>query len=374
MEILEERLQDVTTQGKNQNIVTKRKRLLDLLLYAWMKKKWQKHKPVDISKFKPEKVRNILVVSSTAIGDTLLSTPAIRAVRRQYPQARIVAHISSKYKDLFANNPDIDQIVPYCGGYKQFFKTIKEFRKHCFDAALIFHGNGPQAIPMAYLSSAPFILRYPVPQDYGFLLSHSKEPFDYWKEHVIIARLKTAELIGCSIEDTRMVLSVEDDERDVINNFLSNYGVTRETRLVGFQSGASDDYKKWPAECFSSLGRMLLDSDQNITIILTGSPAEKKDCGKIVKNICAHGKNRVINAAGALPLRYLKALVERLDVLVTNDTGTMHVAIALGTKTVSLFCPTLASCIGPIQDMDRHIVIQKPRPCDDACIGKKCNT
>ena len=78
----------------------------------------------------PSSVKNILVVSSTAIGDTLLSTPAIRAVREKYPEAVITAHFNASNMELFKNNPHINGIIPYYGGYRKFLQTIREFRKH----------------------------------------------------------------------------------------------------------------------------------------------------------------------------------------------------------------------------------------------------
>src|SRR3990172_12186816 len=87
--------------------------------------------------FRPEEVRNILVVSSTAIGDTLFSTPAIRAVRKAFPKARLVALLNAANMDLFSNNPNIDMIVPYHGGDSPFFRTINEVKKKEIEPAFI---------------------------------------------------------------------------------------------------------------------------------------------------------------------------------------------------------------------------------------------
>src|SRR3989304_5461203 len=79
--------------------------------------------------FRPEEVRNILVVSSTALRATLLSTPAIRAVRKAFPKARLVALLNAANMDLFSNNPNIDMIVPYHGGGSRFFLAINGRKK-----------------------------------------------------------------------------------------------------------------------------------------------------------------------------------------------------------------------------------------------------
>ncbi len=152
----------------------------------------------DLNHFEPEDVKNILVVSSTAIGDTLLSTPAIRAVSERYPNAHIIAHFNEKNKELFENNPHIRGVIPYYGGYRKFLKTVRRFRRQKLDLVLIFHGNEPQATPMAYLSGARFIVKIPMSKEYGFLLSNRDNGFrNPWDHHAIEVRLKTASLVGC---------------------------------------------------------------------------------------------------------------------------------------------------------------------------------
>src|SRR3990167_915827 len=147
---------------------------IDVLLFLLLKLlKFFDGRQTDLKYFDPEAVKNILVVSSTAIGDTLLSTPAIRAVRERYPQAKIIAHFNKSNIEMFENNPHIDGVISYYGGYKRFFTTIRELRKHKFDLVLIFHGNEPQATPMAYFSGANFIVKLPNTSKYGFLLSNT---------------------------------------------------------------------------------------------------------------------------------------------------------------------------------------------------------
>lgn len=322
----------------------------------------------DLKYFNPDEVKNILVVSSTAIGDTLLSTPAIRAVRERYPHAKIIAHFNVKNMELFENNPHIDGIIPYYGGYKKFFKTILEFRKHKFDLALIFHGNEPQATPMAYLGGAKFIVKVPVPKKWEFLISNKTNGFDNpWNHHAIDVRLKAASFVGCKENTKEMILLVDEKERDLIRKLLEERKIKNGKKLIGFQIGATNKFKMWPPEKFIELGKKIIKHYNDIVIIVLGSKQEKKLAKFVTEQI---GQN-AISLAGLLRLKELKALVEKLHLLITNDTGTMHMAIALKTKTVCLFCPTNAWGVGPIQDMYLHKIIQKDKPCDP-CITKKC--
>ncbi len=342
---------------------------LDSLLYLSMKvMKSLDKRQTGLEHFNPESVKNILVVSSTAIGDTLLSTPAIRAVRERYPQAKIIAHFNAGNAGLFENNPHIDGIIPYYGGYRRFLRTIREFRKHNFDLALIFHGNEPQATPMAYLSGACFIIKAPMSREYGFLLSNTSNGFDSpWDHHAIDVRLKTAAFIDCSGDDRELVLVADESDRAAASSYLGSLGMDEKALLIGLQVGAATLYKMWPKHKFVELGKRLLQLNPDIRILVTGSPREKKLCSTVAREI----GDRAFSTAAEVSLNTLRGLIEKMDLLVTNDTGTMHMAIALGTKTVSLFCPTSPWGVGPLQDPQLHCVVYKDKPCNP-CITKKC--
>ncbi len=313
------------------------------------------------------RVRNILVVSSTAIGDTLLSTPAIRAVRTAYPSARIIACFNASNMELFMNNPRINGVVPYYGGYKRFFSTINELRKYSFDLALIFHGNEPQATALCYLSGAAFIFKLPNTSPFNFLLSN-RAPLVGWEAlgHGIDARLKTAALAGCGADDKRMELFIEKGWEQGAERFLEDNGLSPADTLVGLQPGASTLSRQWFPERFVELGKRL-SALQRTRVVITGSPSEKRLCSGIAEGI---GRGAVF-AAGRVSLGQSAALIRRLKLLVTGDTGPMHVAVALSTPVVALYAVADPARTGPLYDKGLHTVIKKERTCDP-CAGKGC--
>ena len=322
----------------------------------------------DLKYFDQRSVSRILVVSSTAIGDTLLSTPAIRAVRERYPHAHIIAHFNVKNMELFKNNPHIDGIVPYYGGYKNFFGTIREFRKHRFDLVLIFHGNEPQATPMAYLSGARYIIKLPNTSEYQFLLSN-RDRVVRWEDfsHGVQQRFEVARMAGCTASDVRMVLPVLHEGRTTVDGFLKQNGVSEGDVLVGFQVGASTVSRMWFADRFTELGKRLIDADEHIKIVITGSSQEYMYCRGIAD---ATGRNVVVSA-GRMPLKDIPSLLSTLKVLVTGDTGIMHMAVAVGTPVVAMFAVSDARRSGPYYDLEKHKVIQKEKTCKP-CVSKKC--
>ncbi|MBF0556586.1 MAG: glycosyltransferase family 9 protein [Nitrospirae bacterium] len=342
---------------------------IDGLLYLSMKviKRFDKRDSSGGS-FSPSGVKTILIISSTALGDTLMSTPAIKAVRVRYPEAHITACLNIRYAALFAGNPHIDAILPYYGGYRKFIRTAQALRRVKPDLALIFHGNEPQATPLAYMSGAKFIFKIPISRQYGFLLSNQSNGFDDpWQCHAIDVRLKTASFAGCGTNDREMVLNADAEDITHVKAVLAARGLNSAHPIIGLQPGAAQSYKAWPKGFYAELGSRLLRLYPGAGVVITGSGDERRLCGDIAAAI---GKGAV-SLAGALSVKQLAALVKVLSVLVTNDTGTMHIAIALGTKTVSLFCPSNHWGTGALTERHLHRIISAERPCSP-CVTKKC--
>jgi ADP-heptose:LPS heptosyltransferase len=212
-------------------------------------------------------------------------------------------------------------------------------------------------------------VKIPIPKQYGFLLSnkgkdHAKIPSGL---HTVDVKLKIASLAGCTASDNKMVLVVDEEDRVFVDEYLRRKGITEGKVIVGFQVGAADTYKMWPLRNFVELGRKLASYDHEVRIVLTGSGRERDLCAAVENAI---GKPAV-SVAGELTLKQVRALIKAMKVLVTNDTGTMHMAVALQTGTVSLFCPTDPLGVGPVQDLSLHKIIKKDRPCSP-CVTKKC--
>ncbi|MFZ2855011.1 MAG: glycosyltransferase family 9 protein [Rhodocyclaceae bacterium] len=314
-------------------------------------------------------IRRILAISCTAIGDTLLSTPALRSLRLAYPNAQISLLLNRNYATLFANNPDIDEIIPYAGGYRRFFRLAWLLNRRRFDLALILHGNEPQATPLAYLSGADFRFKLPNDNDFRFLLSNA-EPVRRWSDfaHGIDQRLAVAALAGGAPTDRSMTLTPSPAATISLDQRMAARGIAPGAPLIGFQAGASTLSRRWAADRFVELGQRLLASRPDAWIVLTGAPGERPLAEKIAAGI---GDARVWIAAGEPSLAELPALMQRLALLLTGDTGPMHMAIAVGTPVVALFAVSDWRRSGPADGFTKHVVIQKWITCKP-CLSKRC--
>lgn len=306
--------------------------------------------------------RSILVFSNTALGDTLLSTPAIVSLRNSFPDARITFFVGKAFAPLFAGFEAVDNMVLYHGGYKRFLRTVMELRREKPEIALLLHSNAPQDIPLAVLSGARVILKTPTKSEYRKYLSCE---FPSRTQHTIEERLDLVRAIGATSLTRRMSLPRRYDPATRIAP--SGAGRFKGATTIGFQVGAANLFKLWPAEYFSALADRLTENVADVLIVITGSPGEQTLGEEIIRG-CRSANIR--NACGAFRIEELPDLIRDFDLLVSNDTGTMHLAIALGTPTLCLFGATSSGLIGPFQDIDKHRVIQKTHECS-AHIPKK---
>lgn len=331
-----------------------------------------------ISQFRPETVTNVLAVSSTAIGDTLFATPAIRVLSRLMPHSSIDLIVRDKFSELFKNNPHIRKLLKYNGHYRNSLQLLRQIKANDYGLCIVFHDSDPYPVEASYLSGIPFIVRIgqkdkPVA---GFLSTRTAYRTE---EHAIEQRLdvlrKVFNIELDSQEDKKMVLPVTEAEADDfwMKKLNSSPAQQKNYIKVGFQFSASSSYKAWPFGNFVELGAKLIENSEHIIIALFGGPKDKSAAKDMVSRITESSgkKNRVVNLAKNIRLQDLPAAIKGINLLIANDTGPLHVAIAVQTPTISLFVPSNIHQTGPLQDPDLHTVISKPKPCSP-CIEKYC--
>jgi ADP-heptose:LPS heptosyltransferase len=293
-----------------------------------------------INTLKVNKNHTFVVISNTGLGDTILSTPAIKSLKKSFPENKIIAVFKKAHTPLFRNFKYVDEIIEYDGKYKDFFKTLFKLKKYKNKVTLIFHSNGPQDIQLAVLSGSEYILKHP---NKSYLKNYLSYDFTKKIQHNIEDKLDLVRKIGGKNIDKTMEIG------DVIDNNFKDF-----KNYIGFQVGSVDFCRMWPIDRFSKLAKNLINQGEKIVIL--GAENEKYLGDKIIKDI--KSKN-IINMCGKTDLISLANIVNNLKMLITNDTGTMHLAVALKTPTISLFSASDSSAMGPYQDLEIHRVIQK---------------
>lgn len=309
-------------------------------LYFYLKFHQNQLKTIEMLKKSP---KTFLIISNTALGDAILSTPAIKSLKASFPNSKVIAIIHKNYIPLFNNFKYIDAIIPFYGGYKNFFKTISKIKKYKPEIAMIFHGNGPQDIQIAIYSGCKYILKHPNKSSLKKYLS-----YDFKKEnkHIIEERVDLVRKIDGKNIDLTMEISPLNN-----NELKERYSIYQD--CIGFQIGASEEYRMWPIDNFIQLAKKLLKNSEKI--LITGVKKESFFAEQIEK-AC---NGQVINLCGKTSVEELPYLINNLKFLLTSDTGTLHLAIALKTPTISLFSPSNPNYTGPYQDLEIHKVIKK---------------
>lgn len=312
-------------------------------------------------------IRRILLVSCTALGDTLLSSPAFASIRLAYPLAHITLLGNEPYRVLFEGHPALDEFIAYDGSWRRFLPILARLRVLPYDLACILHGNEPQITPLAYLAGIRFIFKLPNQSRYAFLLSNPV-PSKGWDDygHGIEQRLEVATLAGgVSVSRTMTLVERAEDAAEVAA-LLQGKGIDG-LRLIALQPGASTLSRRWAPDRFIALGKRLQQSFPDAALVVTGSPGEAPLCRRVAEGI----GGRTWTSAGEVPLKLLPALFRRCSALVTGDTGPMHLAVAVSTPVIALFAVSDYRRSGPAYDLARHVVIQKWRTCDP-CLSKRC--
>jgi len=310
-----------------------------------------------LAELEVQQLRRVAVINATALGDTILSTPLIRGLRENLPHAHITWMINSTWLPVFANHPHVDSIEIFNNRFSDLFK-LWFANSDPYDLVIVSHGNDPEASMAARMLGAKFIVKTPHgewPELHSNPAIGGPKPSD----HGIHKRLWPLKLLfpGAAAVAPRMELA------------SVPYEGACGAQVIGFQVGASTASRLWPPEHYAHLAQRLLAGDDELTILLLGGPGDQVRGLEVAKLL--PGEKRVKNLVGKISLAELPSRLAGLAVLVTPDTGVMHMAVALQVPTVTLFAVAHHSGSGALVDLERHRFIQGEITCDP-CIAKKC--
>lgn len=317
-----------------------------------------------VKKFESLSPKNCLIISTTGIGDAIWGTPAIRAIKEHFPGLSVCVLANANSAEIFKGNLSIKKIFIFRKSISKILSVIKELRNNHFDTVVVFQATDRIIWLMAYLTGASKIIgsrRHSKETD--FVITHPVEiPHN---THAIYARHLLIRELGVSSNLKEIELFIADNEKKRIYDFLKERGVNHNSFLIGFQPGAAKPYKRWSGKNFIKLGKMISKIRDDIRIIITGSKKEEELAQRIADEING------ISLAGKLTLRESSAVIERCNLFITNDTGPMHIAVALGTPTIALFSATGIENVEPYRSVRTFTAISKPKSCKE-CISKAC--
>jgi ADP-heptose:LPS heptosyltransferase len=308
-------------------------------------------------------VRNILLVNTTAMGDTLLSTPAIRAVRRAYPDSRIVSLVHRRHHDVLRYNPHLDDFILYPGKYKGVWGLVQRLRTEHFDVVITLHANDPDVVPLVYFTGAPIRAGWAESQ-MSFLLTHTyRRPTDP-PAHTIENRLGVLQAVGIESDGVAMEIHFGSEERLFAERFIKDFEIDLAREIVvGVHPFASRAEKAWPDRNTIELLRRL-EQKPGVRPLVVGGKKHQTQAEAWRPKL----PPRIPLAVGMGSINHTAALLDQCDLFITTDSGPFHVAVALRVPTIMLVGPTVPAVTGPHQDREMHVVLKANVSCPECDI------
>ncbi len=317
------------------------------------------------------RVQNILVRSTNWIGDVVMTLPAFAALRKTMPSAKISVLAKPWVAELFHLCPDVDEVILFQSpgihnGMAGKFRLAADLKKRNFDAAVLFQ-NAIEAAIIARLAGIPVRAGYNS-DGRGLLLTHAvRRTKEIRKVHQIDYYLEMVKSLGFESAGRGVHLRFGDDYAQVAEDLLDRHQLKGGGPLIGMAPGATyGPAKMWFPDRFAAVADRLTD-EFSAQVMLFGSRGDHK----IAEQVRLYASHPAINIAGQTTLKEAIALIGRCHLFISNDSGLMHVAGALGIPTIAIFGSTNPATTSPVGD--RSIVITRAVSCSP-CLKKTCPT
>ncbi len=300
------------------------------------------------------KTMKIGLIRFSSLGDVILTTGIIRELKREFDDAEITMITSSRYLDIFRSNPHLNKNLVIEGkSFSDVSRLIKKVRNERFDILADLHLN-PRSLLVSCASRSRKKLRYSKCRRLRSMMVSTKNR--QMCGHVVDRYFAPFEKLGLKSTNLKPEIWIDGETRRSMNATIGNGNMP----LVAVSPGAKRATKRWLAEKYGRLCRSLIETEK-AKVIIVGDKEDTQIAHKI-RNIA--GKN-IIDLTGKTSLLQLAAVLRRSSVLVTNDSGPMHMAAATGTPVVAIFGPTVPEFgFSPLGERDRVIEKQLPcRPC-----------
>ena len=299
--------------------------------------------------------KKILVVQPSWVGDAVMATPTLRALREHYPAAHISYLMRRYVKPVYAGMPWADQLITYRtgktkakAGKGQFFELAARLRAAHFDLAVLLPNSFKTAL-VCKMAGIPRVVGYER-DGRGFLLTDKllpvKDRGKFVPSPIVKYYLGLAHYLGSTYRDLRLQLFVTESERREAREVLARAGLDPDLERPGAAGGgplvvlnpgaAFGAAKCWKPEYFAALADRFID-DLGATVLLSAAPKERV----IVESIRRQMKHAPVDLSNSgMTLGGLKEIVRRCDLMVTNDTGPRHISAAFDVPVVTVFGPT----------------------------------
>ena len=328
----------------------------------------------NLTKMSPER---ILIINIFGIGDVLFTTPLLQNIKKNFPESVVGYLCNKRALSVLENNPLIDKLFIYeKDDYRnlfriskvQFFKKIvsslKELKEQDFDVVIDLSLNKYANFFMWLIGIKTRIgLNY---KNRSSLLTHKTNIKGFEDKHVVMHYLSVLEHSGCDLSEGKLEVFIKDDDAAFVDGLLKDNNISSNNLIVGLIPGGGASwgpdakYRRWNPERHAQLADKIIDK-YGAKIVLMGDESELELGRQVVDTM----KNEAIQLTGKTTIGQYLALLSRCNLVVMNDGGPLHMAVAAGAKTVSLIGPVDEHVYGPYPLKDHYVVTADIacRPC-----------
>lgn len=304
----------------------------------------------------------------------MLSTPVLTAIKKNDADAYTAMLVRSYTEDVVSGHPDLDLVILDSDepGLQALWRQVARLRSYQFDVVLVLHptfrlalltrmAGIPNRVGTAYRAYS-FLFNHKIPQ-------HRKNS----GKHELDLNLEMAAAIGAMLEQVEFKFHIPQQAGERVAAFLRKNGIDEKGSFVVLHPGSGGSALDWPAEQFGRLARSILD-EIHVPVIVTGTRAESD----LLDRLETEAKGGVIRAESISNIKELAALLKKASLFVGNSTGPLHIAVAVGTEVIGLYCPIMPcrpERWGPYHRLD-SVIIPPVEACDkcrpDRCKYENC--
>ena len=307
---------------------------------------------------------DILLVRFSAIGDILLLTPLLRALRRRHPDARITVVTRAAFAPLLAHNPRVTEVIGW--DESQSLAALgRQLKGRGFSHQMDLHNSLRSLALRRYVGGR--WSSYPKHRVARALLIRTKRNIYRDGRPVPERYFDAAQGLDLAPDEGSLEMFLPRPTLRAAEEFLSGHGIGTVRQLIAVAPGAAHFTKRWPVHHWTALVRRLVENGNDIVVV--GGPEDRE----VAATVSEAGGDRAVSAAGGFDLPGSAAVLKRARALVSGDTGVMHMATAVGTPVLALFGPTVEP-FGFFPYHAKATVLQRDlycRPCS-AYGGPKC--
>lgn len=321
------------------------------------------------------KPQRVLIVKPSSLGDIIHSLPFLKALKGLYPEAELYWLVNRGFEKILEGNPYLSGIIPFDRsiwsrdpkkGIKGFIEIVKTIRSMKFDMVFDLQGLFRSGL-ISFLTGSKERIGLKYSRELSSIFYTKRLGYSKNDNHAVLRNLSILSEtrliekdLGIPVEEVEFRIIITDKEKERIKELLS---FREEDTYIAFNPFGGWKSKRWGVDKYIRLGNLL--RKEGYRIVLLGGPKDIEEAKMIASNM----EGEPILTAGRTDLKELAALLKHVNLLVTNDTGPMHIAAAVGTPTVAIFGPTDPNRTGPYGE--GHIVITSGVDCSP-CFRKKC--